>query len=116
MPPQPAARASALPLRARSIFCRRLGCSPAAVPPPPLARQAPLFCACGSRAARPPFCASPLQTSWMSPEEAAAQSNAAVSRLADAKMTEEGAKLLKRQLGEFVLRLGLREAGLYSGW
>lgn len=52
----------------------------------------------------------------MSPEEAAAQSNAAVSRLADAKMTEEGAKLLKRQLGEFVLRLGLREAGLYSGW
>lgn len=50
----------------------------------------------------------------MSPEEAAAQSNAAVSRLADAKMTEEGAKLLKRQLGEDGLLLGLREVGRYS--
>ncbi|KAI7835886.1 hypothetical protein COHA_010231 [Chlorella ohadii] len=37
--------------------------------------------------------------SWMSPEEAAAQSNAAVTRFADEKMSDEAAKLLKRQLG-----------------
>ncbi len=46
------------------------------------------------------ICCRPLQVSWMSPEEAAAQSNAAVTRFADEKMSDEAAKLLKRQLGE----------------
>lgn len=40
-----------------------------------------------------------LQTSWKSPEEVSAQSNAAVQRMADEKLGEEASKLMKRLQG-----------------